>query len=324
MRISNQPFSVYFRYALLPVIVIIFSVMSSGFLSVGNLFAIGQNFAVITPVALAIGLTMIAGELDLSAGALVALAGLVMVKTGVDYPLLGLLATIGLGVLVGAFNAYLTQRLQVSSLVITLGVMIIVQGAAVWLEGGQNAAFDHWDLIDFVGMTVLGIFSPWSIIALLLGGISMVMLGYTRLGRDIYAAGSDRKAAFMSGTKVSRALFAVFICSGVFSSLNGALMAVSLGRASSQFGGSLLIQSVTAAILGGVALSGGVGKISGILLGALILSVLSNGLSFIGADSSTILLVNGGVLLLVVLIESGISLKTGILFGAFSQSQTNK
>jgi len=316
----TRSLSFYLRLALLPALVIIFSVMTTGFLSIGNIYAIGQTFAVIAPVALAIGLTMIAGELDLSVGAMVALAGLIMVKFGADYAVLGILAAVLFGALVGVLNAWLTLRLKVSSLVTTLGIMIVLQGASVWLEGGKTAIFDHLEMTDFVGLTVLGIFSPWSISALVLGAVLFVVLSFTRLGRDIYAAGSDRKAALMSGTRIRPALITVFVCAGAFAAIDGVLMAISLGRASSQFGGSLLIQSVTAAILGGVALSGGVGKVSGILLGALILSVLSNGLSYIGADSSTILLANGGILLIVVLFESALTERFIRSFGQSIQS----
>lgn len=315
----KRSLSFYLRLTLLPALIIIFGVMTTGFLSIGNIYAIGQTFAVIAPVALAVGLTMIAGELDLSVGAMVALAGLVMVKCGVESAWLGILAAVAFGALIGLFNAWLTLRLKVSSLVTTLGVMIVLQGASVWLEGGQTAIFDHIGMTDFVGLTVLGIFSPWSIAALILGALLFVILSYTRLGRDIYAAGSDRKAALMSGTHIRPALLVVFACAGIYAAIDGVLMAVSLGRASSQFGTSLLIQSVTAAILGGVALAGGVGKVSGILLGSLILSVLSNGLSYIGADSSTILLANGGILLIVVLFESDL---TDRFFRSFGQSIT--
>lgn len=292
---------------LIAMIITVFTYLAPDFLSIGNAAAIGQSFAVIAPVALAIGLTMIAGEMDLSVGAVVAVAGLILVKAGVDSTVVGVAAALAFGAAVGVVNAYLTLRLKVSSLVTSLGIMIVLQGAAVWLEGGQTASFDDFELTDFLGSTVLYVLSPWSVIAIALGAMAWFVLGYTRLGRDIYAAGSDRKAAIMSGAQVRTAMYAVFIASGVFASLDGVLMAVSLGRASSQFGGALLIQSATAAILGGVALSGGVGKVAGIFFGALILSVLSNGLSFTGADSSTVLLTNGAVLLAVVLIENDVT-----------------
>ncbi|KQV41324.1 hypothetical protein ASC96_18705 [Rhizobium sp. Root1204] len=308
-----------FRLGLLIAVIAVPTLISPDFLSLGNIAAIGQSFAVIAPVALAIGLTMIAGELDLSVGAMVAISGLVLVHAGADSTLLGIAAALVFGAVIGIINAYLTLRLKVSSLVTTLGVMIVLQGAAVWLEGGQTASFDNFDLTDILGMTLLLVLSPWSLVALALGCATWFILGYSRLGRDIYAAGSDRKAALMSGANVKPALYAVFIASGVFAALDGVLMAISLGRASSQFGGPLLIQSVTSAILGGVALSGGVGKVTGIFLGALILSVLSNGLSFVGASSSTVLLINGGVLLAVVLIENDVTEQFFKLFGERSK-----
>lgn len=323
MNHRNLSFAMYFRLGLLVAIIAVLAIMNPGFLSVGNAAAIGQTFAVVAPLALAIGLTMIAGELDLGVGAMVAVAGLILVKTGADSILLGVLAAIVFGAVVGVVNAFLILRLKVSSLVTTLGVMIVLQGVAVWLEGGQTASFDHFELTDIVGSTVLYVLSPWIIISLLLGIATWLLLAYSRLGRDIYACGSSLKAALMSGADVKMVMYAVFIASGVFAAVDGVLMTISLGRASSQFGGTLLIQSVTAAILGGVALSGGVGKVVGILLGALILAVLSNGLSFIGAASATIQLINGAVLLIVVLIDNDVTAQFLKLVRKTVQSNNN-
>ncbi len=291
------------RSALLLVIVVTFSLTNSNFLSLGNMYALGQSFALLGLITLGLALTMIAGEFDLSVGAVVAVAGLVMVKTGEAQPLLGIGLAVGVGVLIGLANGALTLMLSVSSLVTTLGVMILLRGVAVWIEGGQVVTYANFDASDFLDQKLVGFLSPRSLVTI--AGLIAVagLLRLTRVGRDIYATGSKRKAAVMSGARVQLSIVIVFALSGGFAALVGALMSISLATASSQFGANLLLQAATAAILGGVALSGGVGTPGGIAAGVLVLSVLNNGLSLVGAGSPTILLLNGAVLLLVVLID---------------------
>ncbi|ANT63581.1 hypothetical protein AYJ57_24255 (plasmid) [Salipiger sp. CCB-MM3] len=289
------------RWLLLLGMAVIFTAANSYFLAAGNIFALGESFALLGLVALGLALTMLAGEFDLSGGAMVAVSGLIMLKCGADNAVLGLLAALAFGGLVGLFNGIVTLKLGVSSLVTTLGVMILLSGFAVWLEGGQAVNFENYDLTDAFNMDWFGVLSPRSVITIVLFVVTGLMLAFTRMGRDIIAAGSHRKAAGMAGADVRGAVVTTFVLSGLFAALAGALLAITLGRASSTFGANLLLQGASAAILGGVALSGGVGRPFGVAIGVLVLAVLNNGLGLIGASSPAILLLNGGVLLIAVL-----------------------
>jgi ribose/xylose/arabinose/galactoside ABC-type transport system permease subunit len=295
--------SFWLRSGLLLVMTLTFSLANGSFLSLGNMYALGQSFALLGLITLGLALTMIAGEFDLSVGAIVAVAGLVMVKTGDAQPLLGIGLAVGAGVLIGLVNGALTLKLAVSSLVTTLGVMILLRGVAVWIEGGQVVSYANFDAADLLDLKLLEVLSLRSLVTVGCFVAVAALLRFTRIGRDIYATGSRRKAAVMSGARVPLSILVVFALSGGFAALVGALMSISLATASSQFGANLLLQAATAAILGGVALSGGVGRPGGIAAGVLVLSVLNNGLSLMGAGSPTILLLNGAVLLLVVLVD---------------------
>jgi ribose/xylose/arabinose/galactoside ABC-type transport system permease subunit len=301
-RLLNDPLATL-RYVLLVAMAAYFTLVNGDFLSVGNVYALGQTFALLGLVALGLAMTMLAGEFDLSIGAIVAVSGLIMVKLGEQNVMFGAICALGFGALLGLANGVLTLWLGVSSLVTTLGVMILLQGLAVWIEGGEGVTFTHYELTDFVDKQFLGVLSPRSIVTLLCFVLAAMMLRSTRLGRDIIAAGSRRKAALLSGAQVYFAVIAVFVMSGVLSALAGALLSISLGRATSQFGANLLLQAATAAILGGVALSGGIGRPIGIALGVLVLATLNNGLSLIGASTPAILLLNGGLLLTAVLVD---------------------
>ena len=304
-RLLGDPLALL-RGILLVGMVVYFTAATEGFLSLGNLYALGQTFALLGLVTLGLAMTMIAGEFDLSVGATVAVAGLVMVKVGEQNVEAGFACALVVGLALGLANGLLTLRLGVSSLVTTLGMMILLGGLAVWLEGGEAVTFSDYDLTDFIDSKVLAVFSPRSLITFACFAVAALVLRGTRLGRDIVAAGSRRKAALMSGANVPWAVVSVFVASGLCSSLAGALLSVSLGRGSSQFGGNLLLQSATAAIVGGVALSGGVGTPLGIALGVLVLAMLNNGLSLIGAGTPAILLLNGAVLMAAVLVDGSL------------------
>ncbi|HSV53077.1 MAG TPA: ABC transporter permease [Burkholderiaceae bacterium] len=301
-RLMADPLALL-RSVLLVLMAAYFTAANADFLSLGNLYALGQMAALLGLVTLGLALTMLAGEFDLSAGAMVAVAGLVMVKIGEQNVAAGAACALGFGALIGLANGLLTLKLGVSSLVTTLGVMILLKGMAVWIEGGEGVTFTHYELTDFVDTKWLAVFSPRSLATVACFVAVALMLRGTRIGRDIVAAGSRRKAALMSGARVSSAVIAVFVISGLLGALAGALLSVSLGRAASQFGANLLLQAATAAILGGVALSGGVGTPLGIAMGVLVLAVLNNGLSLVGAGTPAILLLNGGVLLAAVLVD---------------------
>jgi ribose transport system permease protein len=129
-----------------------------------------------------------------------------------------------------------------------------------------------------------------------------LFLKFTTLGRDIYASGGHRRAAIQSGARVSLALVICF-ASGGFAALGGGLLSLSLATASATLTSTVLLQAAAAAIIGGVALGGGLGTPLGVAAGVLILTILNNGLGLLSASSTEILLVNGALLLLVVLLD---------------------
>lgn len=295
--------SALLRPVLVVAIVVFFTLVTPSFLSAGNLYALMQSFALLGLVTLGLAMTMIAGEFDLSIGALVAVAGLIAVKLGGDSAFAGIAGAVGFGVLVGLINAAIFVGLKVSSLVVTVGTMMLLQGAAFWTAGGRVVSYGRFEPGEFLDMRLFLFLSPKSLITLAAFALAFLLLRQTRLGRDIYATGSHRRAAVASGARTNLSLVLVFCLSGGLAALAGALLSVSLASASATQGGNLLLQAASAAILGGVALAGGVGSAGGILVGVLILTALNNGLGLIGTGSAAILFANGLVLLLVVLLD---------------------
>ncbi|SEK07420.1 ABC transporter permease [Paraburkholderia diazotrophica] len=303
MEQSQRLLNLTIRLVLLVGMPTIFGLTVNHYFSQANLYAIFQAFAFLGIVALGLSVTMVAGEFDLSVAAISTVAGLITVKFGGDSAWLGVLYAVIFGVVVGIANAALLPWLGVSSLVTTVGSMMFLTGIGFWLAGGRVLSYGNLDVSDFLDQNVLGVFSPRSLITVLCFLVVALFLRYTTLGRDIYASGGHRKAAIQSGARVGKALTIGFVISGGLASLGGSLLSLSLATASATMGSNILLQAASAAIVGGVALGGGIGSPLGVAMGVLILTVLNNGLGLLNATSTQILLVNGLLLLMVVLLD---------------------
>ncbi|MDC0610692.1 ABC transporter permease, partial [Vibrio sp.] len=197
-------------------------------------------------------------------------------------------------------------KLKVSSLVSTLGVMVLLSGFAYWIADGNVVPYYNFDASDVLDAQFFYLLSPRILITIAAIAAIYLVLNFTRLGRDIYATGSHRQSAIMSGANTTGALLFSFGMSGLLAALAGALISISLATGSPTLGDTLLIQAASAAILGGVSLGGGVGRIPQVAVGVFILAALNNGLSLMGVSSATTLLVNGCVLGAVVVINGGL------------------
>ncbi len=291
------------RLALLIALVVIFALWNPAFISGRNLYALMQSFALLGMVALGLSLTMIAGEFDLSVGSMVAVGGLLTLVAGGDSLPGGMGAALVFAVLVGGVNAIVISRFNVSSLVVTVGSMMALSGFAFWLAGGKVISTDNFDLGFALDDPVLVVFSARSLITLAAFALVGILMHYTLMGRDIRVVGSKRQVAAASGAKVGRSLLIVFVLSAVAAALAGSMLAMSLASAAATTGGNLMLQAVSAAIVGGVALSGGSGTPAHVLLGSLILTVMNNGMSLIGMGATGILFANGLVLMGIVLLD---------------------
>lgn len=267
----------------------------------GAFYPLFDSLALLGLVTVGVGVTMIAGELDLSAGSVAAVAGMAAVHA---QPL-GLVGAIAVatvaGIGFGALQGYLIVRLDINSLVLTIGTLIMVRGAA-YLLGEQAILVDDPSAIA----PLLGRFGPVPTTAVIPGAVIAVIalvLGFLKLGREIYAIGGDRAEAVAAGVRVGPAMVTAFAISAGCAALAGSLAAFQGGSAAPSSFDALLLLAVSAAIIGGVALSGGRGTIVNILFGVAILTSISAGMALRGQQAYMTQLATGGLLVLVILGE---------------------
>lgn len=289
-------------FAVLVAVWIYISATTDTFRGDAAFFSVLEGFPLMGLVALGLAVTIIAGELDLSVGSMAAVAGAVAVRAA-DAGLIGaILIAVVVGTLLGALQGGLIAKLGINSLVFTIGTLILLRGAA-WLLCG-NAPLPLEDvLISDPLLERYWIFSAASIAALVVFVAFGLFLGYTRYGREIYAIGGARAEAASAGVSRTRPLIVAFAVSGGLASLAGALATMRGGSAAPENYADLLLAGAAAALLGGVSLYGGKGTVLNVAFGVAILTAVSAGLASRSEPASTVQLVTGVLLLLVIAVE---------------------
>jgi len=273
------------------------------FFSLATAFSVMQLFATLSLVALGLGLSMLIREFDLSVAGVVGLSGCIAVLTGADHPWFGLLCGLAAGIASGALQGFIMTRLQLSSVGVTLGGLLTMQGITYVLTGNRSIAYGNLPVALGLNAPIASILSVRSAVALAVFFAAAAVMAWTHLGRDVVATGSDRRAAMVAGVKTDRVVIGVFTASGAFAALAGVLLSYSLGAASPAALSDVLAPAAAAAIIGGVSVVGGRGHPLGIAAGVLTLSLLRSGLSAIGVSPHVHEIVTGAILLGIGILE---------------------
>ena len=286
---------------------IVLALMDRGtgyFFSVGTVYSVMQLFATLGLVALGLGLSMLVREFDLSVAGVVGLAGSIAVITGVSHPWPGLLLGIGAGALSGTLQGLIMTRLGLSSVGVTLGGLLTLQGITYVLTANQTVSYPNMAVALGLNAPIAHLLSARSVAALSVFVVAALVMRFTHIGRDIIATGSDRRASRIAGLNTDRVIIGVFAASGASAALAGVLLDYSLGAASPVALADVLAPAAAAAIVGGVSVVGGRGSPMGIAAGVLTLCILRSGLSAIGVPPYVHDLVTGIILLVIAILDA--------------------
>ena len=243
-------------------------------LTIFDVYNTFQGLAQLGLLTLGLGLTMIAGEFDLSVAGTYALGGMLAVQTGQSSPVLGVILAVLAGAAIGAVQGGLIARLRIPSLPVTLATYIALLGLTSAMSGGLSVTYDNSAATLRIDRPIADIFSTPSLVTLAAFAIAAVLFGATRLGREIRAIGGDRRASRVAGVRVARRLVGLFTASGTLAALGGALFSYSYASANPDPGLQPLILSAVGCLVGGVSLLGGRGLPAGLLAGALSVALL--------------------------------------------------
>lgn len=273
------------------VAIVVFGLLNGRFLAPNNLSLITQQVAIVGTVAVAQTLIILTAGIDLSVGAAMVLSSMVMGRLAGESgapPLIAVLAGLLVALATGALNGVLVTRLKLPPFIVTLGTLNVFVALTLLYSGGRTVTGAQLpELLTWTGATIdlLGVRVTTGVFIML---ALYLVIGYALLrtawGRHVYAVGDDKEAARLSGIRVTRVLFSVYLTAGAILALAAWLQ---IGRSNAAGPNAALdvnLDSITAVVIGGTSLFGGRGRIVGTLLGALIVGVFRNGLSLAGVD----------------------------------------
>lgn len=304
----------------LVLLVIAFSVTSDTFLTTSNGLTLALQTTTIALLGLGATCVIITGGIDLSVGSVLALAGVVAgmaTKDGIPVPIAMALGIIA-GGLCGLINGLIITRMKLPPFIATLGMMMVARGVTLQVTGarpvsGLGDAFGELGngalmrLIEegpngFPKVVFPGIPYPVIVMAVL-ALVLAVVLTKTTFGRHLYAVGSNEEAARLSGVNVNRTKIGAYVLAGLLAGLCGCVLMSRLVSAQPNEGISYELDAIASAVIGGTSLVGGIGTISGTVIGAFIIGILRNGLNMNGVSSFTQMIIIGLVIIVTVWID---------------------
>ena len=305
LKKRSQVSTTLILFAVLVVMVVAFSALSRDFYSFQNISTMLTNISFSGIVAGTLTLVMITGGLDISIGGNIALTSCLVAylfnpKTPVPGWVLVPIA-LGLGAAIGAFNGLFITRLDLNPIITTLGTMAVTRGLGYVLTKSRSILIME-DVTGFLGRTVIpGIMIPIPLVLfVVIFTMLFFLLSRSKFGRKVYCIGANPAAARVSGIKVNRIKFLLYLMSGIAASLSGLILTGQTAVGMPQHANGQELDVITAVLLGGTALAGGKGSIMGTLAGVLILGVLYNGFTMIGFRYVHIRIFQGVILILIV------------------------
>ena len=279
-------------------LVVLFSLLNPAFLTADNFIVIGVNSTSVLIAVLGTSALLIAGYVDLSIGSMVALIGIIVAKVAVatQNPALAAATGLGLGFLLGLINGILVRRLSISPLIVTLAMLALYGGLAFVVS--STAVYGFPEALLELGRGKLFGVQYTVLIAVAVFIVGAFILTRTVTGLRIYAIGGDPRAAELCGVPVGRMIVGLYAANGLLIGLVAVLIAGRLGSITPTIGVRFELDVLTAAILGGVAFSGGAGRPLGIAIGVATIGILNAGLIFVGLQSWWQSIAVGSMLLL--------------------------
>ncbi|AGX42589.1 ABC transporter permease [Clostridium saccharobutylicum] len=283
---------------------VIIAIATPRFLTLSNITNVLTQIAVNAIIAVGMSFVILTGGIDLSVGSTVALSGAVaasvVLSTG-SIPL-AIIAAIIVGAVIGLINGVLVSKGKLQAFIATLATMTIFRGETlVFTQGNPISKLPESFMV--LGNGSLGFLPVPILITIIVAVIAIYALSQTKLGRYIYAVGGNEDSSRLSGINTNKIKTLVYMVAGIASAIGGIILTSRIGSASPNAGTGYELDAIAAVVIGGTSLSGGEGKISGTIIGALIIGVISNGLNLMNVSPFYQSIVKGLVILIAVLLD---------------------
>ena len=293
---GERPYMLYIAFLIL---LVVFSLSSPWFLSIENFLNIGRQTTLVSIIAVGMTFVIVARQIDLSVASTLALSGMAaaLAMSHVNNSwVVGAVAGLGTGALVGLLNGILTTQLSIPSFLVTLGTLSMARGLAMMVTNTKPVIITNETYFAIFGEgTFLGMPVPlaWTLAAMIVG---VLLLHYNVFGRRIYAVGGNPTAALYSGINTKWVTTSAFVLIGTLAGLAALVLSARSHAARPDVVQGMELDVIAAVILGGCSLFGGRGYILGTLFGSLIIGTLNNGLVLLGVSSPMQLVIKGAII----------------------------
>jgi ribose transport system permease protein len=293
------------------------SITDTAFLDPANMLLLLKQSAPIGIIAMGMTIVMINGNIDLSVGATFALSAIVLLMVLGSPALAGLgdwaipvawIAALLVGVALGALNGFIVWKTGVDSFIVTLGALLGYRGLVFMMNGEQPTSHLNWTLVDFAEAQLLGLHTAtWFLLAVT--AAAWFLMHKTVHGRNAYAIGDNREAAVNAGIRVGPHMMINFMIIGFLAALSAVVFYSESGSVNPNDGQLYELWVITAVVLGGTKLTGGSGSVLSTLGGVIAIQLLRKGLGYIGADTETVNLVIGLILIAVLFLDRQLNIR---------------
>jgi ribose transport system permease protein len=290
------------------ILIILVANLNSNFFTLANIFNILQQTSVNAILAVGMTIIIITSGIDLSVGSLLALTGAVSASllAHESNTIMAFFSALVVGACSGAVTGFIVAKGKVPAFIATLVMMLMLRGITLVFTDGSPISIGFSENAELFSLFGIGTIAsiPTSVILVFLVIITVwFILNYTRLGRYFYAIGGNESAARLSGINVDLIKISAYIICGLLAALAGVIEVARLSSAQPTAGSGYELDAIAAVVLGGTSLSGGKGRISGTLIGALILGFLNNGLNILGISSYFQIIIKALVILMAVMMD---------------------
>ena len=292
------------EYLILLILLIMIAGMSFArpvFLSSDNLLNIARQISMVAIVGIGMTFVLIIGEIDLSVGHIACLSGIMVsicLRAGMSIPVSILIALV-IGILMGTINGLVITYLNIPSFITTMGMDNIAYGIVLVITNAYPVT-GLPDGFKFLGRGYVGFIPVPAILMAICYVIALIMLKYTKFGRNMFAIGGNREAAKLSGIAVEKNKVMIFAISGFTAAFSGVILASRLFSGQPSSGGSFTMDAIASCVIGGTSTTGGKGRIWGTLIGALIMGIIDNGMTLLGISTNWQYIVKGAIIIVAV------------------------
>lgn len=279
MKDLKTLFSKYAIYFVLVFEIIFFSLASQYFLSATNFVNILRQVSIVGIMAVGMTFVILTGGVDLSVGGVTACVGVICAKLMVSgwNPLLAVLVSFGFAALVGCVNAFFSHEFRLNPMIVTLATLQILKGIS-YIVTGAIPVYGFTEEFKKIGQGHIGQIPIPIIIMVILYLAAYVVLKYTKFGQSIYGIGGNEEAVRLTGIDIRKSKYGAYILCSVVSGIAGIVLLSRANTAQPSAGFGYEMDVIAGAVLGGISMSGGEGKITGVFAGVLVMAILSNGM----------------------------------------------